>query len=235
MGVHRFIWRDRSHLRAASPAVRQQSRADAQRGRVQERFSAAPDSGFRPATRDFLARIHTRKMAPSGEIVGPPRPALAGIHCSYWKWTSLRGKSRVSRAARGPVGVTPTGSSLEARGHVLPGCGPVTRRNAWPWTDAALTVERAARAHEGSPEHRLDPARSHLASELEEDYQMAGKALRSLSLTKEFGFDAAYGGSHDVSGRLSSGESLGRTNVGHDDRSRLKQVNAPTADRRVEQ
>lgn len=144
MGVRRFIWRGRSHLRAASPAVRQQSRADARRGRAQERFSAACASGFRPAMREFLGRIHTREMASSGEIVGPPRPALTAIHCSNWKWTSLRSKCRVSRATCGRVGVTPAGSSPEAQRHVLPGCGHVTRRNAWPWRDAPLPAERAA-------------------------------------------------------------------------------------------
>jgi len=144
MGVRRFLFRGRSQLRAASPAVRQQSRADAQRGGAQERFSAACASGFRPAMREFLGRIHTREMASSGEIVGPPRPALTAIHCSNWKWTSLRSKCRVSRATCGRVGVTPAGSSPEAQRHVLSGCGHVTRPKRLALERCTAAAERAA-------------------------------------------------------------------------------------------
>ena len=235
MGVRRFLWRGRSHLRAASPAVRKQSGADAQRGHAQERFSAACTSEFRPAVREFLGRIHTGEMAPSGEIDGPPRPALTGIHCSNWKWTSLRGTFRDSRATCGRVRVTPTGSSPEAQGHGLPDCGPVTRRNDWPSSHAPLPAERAA--HSRARWLARAPVRSctltlaseragalrerdislqvntqtpepkgHPVFEPEQEYQMVAGTARSLSLTKEFGFVAAHGRSHDVFVFLSSGD-----------------------------
>jgi hypothetical protein len=209
--------------------------------------------------REFLGHIHTREMAPSGEIVGPPRPALAAIRFSNWKWTSLQGKCRVSVATCGRVGVTLAGSSPETQRHALPGCSHVTRRNAWPWRIAPLPAERAAHSRArwtpvgvftltlaseraGVLRERdvslqvntlMPEPKGHPVFEPEQEYRMVGGTARSLSLTKEFGFVAAQGGSHDGFVRLSPGESLGGTS-GHEDkplldRSLLKDVGAPTA------
>jgi hypothetical protein len=76
--------------------------------------------------------------------------------------------------------------------------------------------------------------KGHPVFEPEQEFQMVGGTAKSLSLTKESGFVAAHGGSHDVFVRLSSGESLGGTSGGHEDTSLLdmsllKEVGAPTA------